>query len=407
LSGFEGFPPWIQRWIEELPEQRFQRVKEFVQEMRLAGRSERTIKRCLWAIRSLGNGGKPYEQLTKSDLLTWLESLEGNGYSERTIRDYKAGVKQFLRWVYGRNGFSKKAEQILSTIKVGPARKTLPKEILSPSEIRRMIEACDNPRDRALVHVLYESGARSGELLNMKIGDVEFDQYGAVVRVCGKTGPRRLRLIESVPDLQLWLSMHPKRSDREASLWFPTTPRTPKARENKLQLLLKRLAQKAGVRKRVHPHLFRHSRATHLANVLTEAQLRVYFGWTKDSEMPSIYVHLSGRDVDRSLLEHYGRKIDDGHDTPKELWPKKCPRCGLENPATGIYCTRCSCPLDERVAQELEEKRIVAEGIVAEVVQEIIKRAPELVEQILKERGLVQRLQEVSSIGSVSTPVRG
>jgi len=73
-----------------------------------------------------------------------------------------------------------------------------------------MIEACDNPRDRALVHVLYESGARSGELLNMKIGDVEFDQYGAVIRVCGKTGPRRLRLIESVPDLQLWLSMHPK-----------------------------------------------------------------------------------------------------------------------------------------------------------------------------------------------------
>jgi hypothetical protein len=45
--------------------------------------------------------------------------------------------------------------------------------------------------------------------------------------------------------------------------------------------------------------------------------------------------------------------------------------------------------LDERIAQVLEEKRMVAEGIVAEVVQEIIKRAPELVEQILKERGLV------------------
>jgi len=103
--------------------------------------------------------------------------------------------------------------------------------------------------------------------------------------------------------------------------------------------------------------------------------------------MPSIYVHLSGRDVDRSLLEYYGKKIDDGHEASKELWPKKCPRCGLENPATGIYCTRCSCPLDERIAQELEEKRMVAEGIVAEVVQEIIKRAPELVEQILRGEG--------------------
>jgi integrase len=407
LNGFEQLLPWIQRWIEELPAQRFERVKEFVQEMHLSRRSPRTIKRCLWAIRSLGNGGKPYEQLTRKDLVAWLQNLGGNGYSERTIRDYRAGVKQFLRWVYSKNGSSEKAERILSVIKVGPTRKTLPKEILSPSEIRRMIEACDNPRDRALVHVLYESGARSGELLNMKIGDVEFDQYGAVIRVCGKTGPRRLRLIESVPDLQLWLSMHPERSDREAPLWFPTIPRSPKARENKLQSLVKRLAEKAGISKRVYPHLFRHSRATHLAGVLTEAQLRVYFGWTKDSEMPSTYVHLSGRNVDRSLLEHYGKKIDDGHDASKELWPKKCPRCGLENPATGIYCTRCSCPLDEHIAQELEEKRKAAEGIVAEVVQEIIKRTPELVEQILREKGMAQKLQEISSIGSVSTAARG
>jgi site-specific recombinase XerD len=366
--------------------------------------SPRTIKHYLWAIRSLGNGVKPYEQLTRKDLVAWLENLESNGYSERTIRDYRAGVKRFLRWVHSRNGSSKKAERILSVIKVGSTRKTLPKEILSPSEIRRMIEACDNPRDRALVHVLYESGARSGELLNMKIGDVEFDQYGAVVRVCGKTGPRRLRLIESVPDLQLWLSMHPRRSDREAPLWWSKYSKGGALGEDGLQLLLKRIARKAGIQKRVHPHLFRHTRATHLANVLTEAQLRVYFGWTKDSEMPSIYVHLSGRDVDRSLLEHYGRKIDDSHDIPSELLPRKCPRCGLENPATALYCNRCSCPLDERVAQEVEEKRKAAEGIIAEVVQEIIKRAPELVEQILRDKGIVQRLQEVSSIGSVSQP---
>jgi site-specific recombinase XerD len=146
LNGFEQLLPWIQRWIEELPAQRFERVKEFVQEMHLSRRSPRTIKRCLWAIRSLGNGGKPYEQLTRKDLVAWLQNLGGNGYSERTIRDYRAGVKQFLRWVYSKNGSSEKAERILSVIKVGPTRKTLPKEILSPSEIRRMIEACDNPR---------------------------------------------------------------------------------------------------------------------------------------------------------------------------------------------------------------------------------------------------------------------
>jgi hypothetical protein len=62
--------------------------------------------------------------------------------------------------------------------------------------------------------------------------------------------------------------------------------------------------------------------------------------------------------------------------------------------------------LDERIAQELEEKRMIAEGIVAEVVQEIIKRAPELVEQILKRGDLFKDCRKCPQ-SSVSTPARG
>jgi integrase len=76
-----------------------------------------------------------------------------------------------------------------------------------------------NPRDKALISVLYESGCRIGEILSLKIRNVEFDNNGAVLIVNGKTGQRRVRLIHSVPRLMAWLEHHPKNNDPDTSLW--------------------------------------------------------------------------------------------------------------------------------------------------------------------------------------------
>ena len=56
----------------------------------------------------------------------------------------------------------------------------------------------------------------------------------------------------------------------------------------------------AGIEKPVDPHHFRHSRATYLANYLTEAQMCEWFGWVRGSRVPGRYVHLSSRDIDRA-----------------------------------------------------------------------------------------------------------
>jgi integrase/recombinase XerD len=191
--------------------------------------------------------------------------------------------------------------------------------------------------------------------LNLKIGDAEFDEYGAVVRVNGKTGERRLRMVESVPDLKLWLSMHPERNNPEVALF-------PKHRRGEgslglagLTVLLENLRREAGINKHIHPHLLRHTRATHLASVLTEAQMRVFFGWSKRSRMPEIYVHLSGRDVDSTLLKHYGVKVD----MPKEdiLGPKACPWCKTVNSPSARFCQSCNAPLDPASADKAMKKQ--------------------------------------------------
>ena len=71
---------------------------------------------------------------------------------------------------------------------------TLPEEILAPEDIKGISSAATNPRNRAMVAVLYESGCRIGEFLGLKLKNVEFDIHGAVIIVSGKTGMRRVRV---------------------------------------------------------------------------------------------------------------------------------------------------------------------------------------------------------------------
>jgi len=389
LVGLDG---WQQKFIDSLPESRRRRVLEFVEEMELAKRSPRTIRHYVWAIASLGRDGKPYEQFTKTDLVYWMRSLENDSHAPRTIRDLRAGVKRFMAWIHRNNG---KKKDVLEVIKIPKMRRGLPKDILTRPEIQELVKACDTQRDRTLVFVLYESGGRLGEILGMKICDISIDSFGAVIIVSGKTGSRRIRLVESVPDLQLWLSMHPDKDNSEAPLWPNLRYPDWRLGEDGAQYLLKRLAKRAGIKKRIHPHLLRHSRATHLANVLTEAQLREFFGWTKRSEMASIYVHLSGRDVDKAILEHYGRTPEEPKTATSDLTPRTCPRCSFENSATARFCARCSCALDPKVATELLETAKRGDELTARVIEEFIRKAPELVMQILREhRDELKELEE-------------
>ncbi|MGC9145998.1 MAG: primase-like DNA-binding domain-containing protein [Nitrososphaeria archaeon] len=69
--------------------------------------------------------------------------------------------------------------------------------------------------------------------------------------------------------------------------------------------MLKETARRAGVKKRIYPHLFRHSAATRDARYLTESELKLKYGWVGGSDMAEVYVHLSWADLDNKLLAVY------------------------------------------------------------------------------------------------------
>ncbi|MGC8993727.1 MAG: tyrosine-type recombinase/integrase, partial [Candidatus Aenigmatarchaeota archaeon] len=228
-------------------------------------------------------------------------------------------------------------------------------QVLTMEEINKMIEVCDNLRDKALISVLYESGCRASEILDLKIKDLEFDEYGGVLIVRGKTGSRRIRLISSIPALKEWLNVHPRKNDPNASLFCSL------AKNNKgspldvcgLHFIVKEIAKKAGINKRVYPHLFRHTRATHLAKYLTEQELKIYFGWAKGSDMPGVYVHLSGRDVENKILQISGVKPKESESLPT-LPTIKCYRCGEENSSGNKFCWKCGAPLQQKTIEKIE-----------------------------------------------------
>ncbi|MCM1986031.1 tyrosine-type recombinase/integrase [Methanococcoides seepicolus] len=138
-----------------------------------------------------------------------------------------------------------------------------------------MILTASNNRDRALIAILYDSGCRICEIGNLKIKHIVFDQYGGTIHVDGKTGRRRVRIISSCPYLASWLEIHPYREDPESYVWINIGVCTHNKHMtyNAFAAVIKRLSKKAGIKKRVHPHLFRHSRSTELAQHLTQAQM--------------------------------------------------------------------------------------------------------------------------------------
>ena len=114
--------------------------------------------------------------------------------------------------------------------------------------------------------------------------------------------------------------------------------------------MLKRLAERSGLKKRIYTHLMRHSRATELATILTEAQMKEHFGWFPGSYMPSTYVHLSGRDVDGAILKAHGISVDEDARSGAAITLTKCARCGKEINSEDQFCLACGIVLDAKIA---------------------------------------------------------
>jgi integrase/recombinase XerD len=318
-------------------------------------------------------GKTEFEKASKDDIERIMLEHGRLDLAEETKALFRVMTKRFYRWLKDPDDeeYPPEVRWIKTTLKNN--HKLLPEEILTEQEVMELVKAAEWSRDRAFVAMLYDLGGRAGELLTLQRRNISFDEHGAVALLEGKTGQRRERLILSVPFLSQWLNEHPD-TRPEAPLWIHSRQGchedgiTPMDYYS-ARRLLQRLRDKTTIKKRVNPQAFRHARATHLANILTEAQMKEYFGWTQGSKMPGRYVHLSGRDVDAALLRAHGLEKKPDQEKPK-LTVVKCVRCNLENSTIHSFCSRCGMPLDMKAALELEGARKRADDIMTRLIED-------------------------------------
>ena len=204
------------------------------------------------------------ENLEPGQVRRFIAMLHAKGLSPRTLALTLSAWRGFYRWLARHRGFG--ANPVLG-IRAPKAARPLPKA-LSVESTEQLLneEAQDQPaliRDRAMFELLYSSGLRLGELIALNADDGRLDLREGEVTVTGKGAKTR-----SVPigasaraALAAWLAVR-QAAPGEKALFVGARGRRIAA--GTVGARLRRWAQRRGLRERVHPHMLRHSFATHV-----------------------------------------------------------------------------------------------------------------------------------------------
>jgi len=300
----------------------------------------------------------------RQDVIGIIEKINNSDYAEETKSDHKKEFKRFYKWVV-KDAHPPELEGIRTAVRV--ANRKLPEDMFTEDDIMHMVDATNKVRDKALIMCLWSLGCRPHELLGMRIGDIQFDDYGCKIQLSGKTGSRTCRSVEAAPYLKAWLEQHPDNKTIHSPVWVYSNKK--RMEYACFEIILQRLKDKIGMQKPMNPYQFRHSRATFLLRILPEAQVKKYLGWGPDSDMPGRYGHLSDRDTDDAMLKMHNLGKDAVAEKSK-LTPQICPRCRQENGAEANLCSICQYPLRLEVAVAYDEKMKAWLDLYADLIQD-------------------------------------
>jgi site-specific recombinase XerD len=263
-----------------------------------ATRSPRTVEAYSRDLRALrGYLGKPVAEATLEELERYTAQLRADGLSSATIARRTAAARSFFRHeqLLGARGDNPAAAVAL------PRRaKTLPKT-LSPGEAVRLIDAAAGTqprslRDQALVELLYGAGLRVSEATGLEKTGVDLEER--LVRVIGKGNKERVVPIgrPAVDALRRYLARgRPHLDRRHRPELFLNAKGGPLTRAGAF-LILRKLAEKAGLDpQRVHPHLLRHSFATHLLEGGADLRSVQEMLGHADLSTTELYTHVTDR----------------------------------------------------------------------------------------------------------------
>jgi site-specific recombinase XerD len=376
-------------------ERELQLFQEWKEHMEAEGIGNKRIKRYISGFNTIGKYIE-FDLLdpNKKELKRFIgklnnNQLNGKEYSVWTLREFKKTLRKFYQF-----HLEEEDPEILDFMTLTINESDKPKasfdELPQPKDIKSMVKQAESSRDKALVFLVWDTGGRIGEILNLKWKDVNFNEKGAKIKIRhSKSMKRSVPIYESVHHLREWKQSTEKDSP-EDHVFINNSKRGNNEKYfgnqlgyNSARKVFKNLCSNVERDFKDNPHAFRKGRATYLASQgWNSAQLCEFFGWN-DFSTAKTYIRMAKKDLDSAMKQTMGIEKNEDEET-EDLRPAKCGNCGSVNPATRDYCSECEHLISK-------EKELLRESVANEVKHEVKN---DVIKTMLQEHGITEETVE-------------
>ena len=288
-------------------------LDQLAHQRRLSGGTARNYRRAVEQLFAL-NEGVPLEKLGPQHVRRAVSQLHARGMSGRTIAYLISGWRGFFSWLAKHRGYS---HNPCVGLRAPKSPKGLPKA-LSPDLMARLLEVeaktPSHVRDKAMFEIFYSSGLRLAELVSLDVSDAEGMLRQAEVTVTGKGAKTRTVPVGSKARaaIEAWLAgRNTLAKPGERALFVGTRGR--RISQSSVRHALAQWALRLGLPQHVHPHMLRHSFATHLLQ--SSGDLRAVQEMLGHSSISTtqVYTHLD--------FQHLAKAYDAAHPRARKKAP--------------------------------------------------------------------------------------
>lgn len=231
-------------------------LKLFLDAKRIEGCSVRTIQYYRVTLARMFDAiSVPVRKITTEDMRAYLsEYQKKNNCSKVTVDNVRRNISSFFSWLEEENHILKSPMRRIHKIKTNQQVK----DIITDEDIERLRDKCSCKRDLAIVDLLYSTGIRVGELVNLNVADIDFDARECVV--FGKGGKERKVYFDAKAKLHLQAYLK-ERNDNNPALFVTLDRPHDRLRISGVEIRMRELGRRIN-NQRIHPHKFRRTMAT-------------------------------------------------------------------------------------------------------------------------------------------------
>lgn len=249
------------------------------------------------------------DKVEQADIQQYLSYRSGKGNSPRSNARLLSTLRRFYAWLLRENKISEDPTSLIDSPRLG---RTLPKS-LSESDVEALLNEPDTQsamglRDRTMMEVLYATGLRVSELVNLTITQVNLQQ--GVIRVTGKGNKERLVPLgeEAINWLEQYLSVSRSQlmKGKSGEELFVSNRQKAMTRQT-FWHMLKRHAKAARINTDLSPHTLRHAFATHLLNHGADLRVVQMLLGHSDLSTTQIYTHIAKQRLQELHHKHHPR----------------------------------------------------------------------------------------------------